>query len=102
MLTVCADLLYLLFSDNYQHASDTIFGGWKESDMRAWLVEHGYIKSDAQIQRDKLLNLMNAKYANAFVNADVAHCIYINLDITKSAVVLLRILPGPMLVFAHI
>ena len=31
--------------------------------MRSWLIEHGYIRSDAQKTRDQLVKLMQDKYA---------------------------------------
>jgi hypothetical protein len=33
--------------------------------MRAWLIERGYLKSDAQAKRDELIKLMNSKYNDA-------------------------------------
>ena len=43
-------------------ASDTVYGGWKDSEMRAWLIENGYMRSDAQVKRDELVALMASKY----------------------------------------
>ena len=52
-------------SDNYSSASDTIWTGWSDSDLRSWLINHGYLRSDAQVKRDDLVKLMNAKYNEA-------------------------------------
>lgn len=48
-------------SDNYSNAVDTVWGGWKDSDIRSWLVEHGYLRSDAQVKRDEMVKLINSK-----------------------------------------
>jgi len=56
--------LVRLVSDNYASAQDTIWGGWKDSDIRDWLIEHGYLRSDAQVKRDELLKLINDKYTD--------------------------------------
>ena len=54
-----------LLSDNYAAASDTVWGSWSDSDLRAWLIEHGYLRTDAQVRRDQLVKLMNEKYNDA-------------------------------------
>ncbi len=33
--------------------------------MRDWLIDHGIIKSDAQLQREKLEKLLSDNYSNA-------------------------------------
>lgn len=50
-----------IYRDNYAAATDTIWGSWKDSDIREWLIEHGYLRSDAQVKRDELVKLMDAK-----------------------------------------
>lgn len=50
-----------LMTDNYVNAKDTVWGAWRESDMREWLIEHDYIRSDAQKTRDELIAMMNDK-----------------------------------------
>lgn len=39
---------------NWNHSKDNLVRGWKESDMRSWLVQHGYLKSDAEIKKDEV------------------------------------------------
>ena len=46
-------------------SQDTVHTPWTDADMKEWLVEHGIIKSDAQIQREKLQKLMVDNYSNA-------------------------------------
>ena len=41
-----------LMDEHYTNAKSTVFGSWYDSEMRAWLVDHGFLKSDAQAQRD--------------------------------------------------
>jgi hypothetical protein len=42
-----------------------MYAAWKDSDMRDWLVNRGYLRSDAQIKRDELIKLMQDKYATS-------------------------------------
>ncbi|KAH7100493.1 hypothetical protein BKA62DRAFT_706479 [Auriculariales sp. MPI-PUGE-AT-0066] len=66
-----------LIQDNYNSAvdainsaSDTVYGGWQDSEMRQWLIDNGYMKSDAQAKRDELLALMQSKYNAAAARAN--------------------------------
>lgn len=34
--------------------------------MRSWLIEHGYLRSDAQKSRDELIKLMQDKYNDSY------------------------------------
>lgn len=52
-------------NDYYYGAQDTAYSQWSESESKAWLVEHGIIKSDAQIKKDKLQKLVADNYATA-------------------------------------
>lgn len=67
-----------LLDENYTRAKTTIWSGWYDSEIRGWLVGHGYLKSDAEAKRDEvgrgesnfltsradsqLVNLMSSKY----------------------------------------
>lgn len=44
---------------------DTAYSTWTDSQMKDWLVSHGVIKSDAQLQREKLQKLVADNYSNA-------------------------------------
>ena len=48
-----------------QLMQDSVYSGWSDSQMKDWLIEHGLIKSDAQLQREKLQKLVADNYANA-------------------------------------
>jgi len=50
-----------LVQDNYLTATNTVWDAWTESEIRAWLIEHGYMRSDAQVKRDELVKLINDK-----------------------------------------
>jgi Putative nuclear envelope organisation protein len=50
-----------MVQDNYLSATNTVWDAWTESEMRAWLIEHGYMRSDAQVKRDELVQLINSK-----------------------------------------
>lgn len=43
------------------NAKDTVWSGWKDSDMRDWLIKNGYLKSDAKKTREELVELMHSK-----------------------------------------
>jgi hypothetical protein len=45
-------------SSYYYDASDTVWKAWGDSELKAWLVDHDVIKSDAQIKREKLMALV--------------------------------------------
>jgi len=42
----------------YYTISDAVYDKWSDSDLKKWLIDHGIIKSDAQITRDKMLQLI--------------------------------------------
>lgn len=48
--------------DNYLSAKDTFWSAWPDQTIHDWLVEHGYMRSDAQYKRDQLIQLANEKY----------------------------------------
>lgn len=56
-------------SDNYASAQDTIWSSWTDSQLRDWLIEHGYLRTDAQKSRDELIKLMNEKVNTLIPNA---------------------------------
>jgi hypothetical protein len=49
---------------HYPTAPSTVYGVWKDSEMRAWLVDNGYLRSDAQVKRDELIKLMHEKFGS--------------------------------------
>lgn len=51
-----------LVRDNYISAKDTFWSAWSDNSIRQWLIEYGYMRSDAQIKRDELIKLANEKY----------------------------------------
>lgn len=50
-----------LIQDNYYSSTNAVWDAWTESEMRAWLIEHGYMRSDAQVKKDELKALINSK-----------------------------------------
>ena len=54
---------FLCFRDNYVSVKDTFWSAWSDISIHQWLVDHGYIRSDAQVKRDELIKLANEKYA---------------------------------------
>ncbi|KAJ7241245.1 hypothetical protein C8J57DRAFT_1369465 [Mycena rebaudengoi] len=49
----------------YYDVNEKVFSTWSDSDLKAWLVTHGIVKSEAQVQREKLVKLMEDNYSNA-------------------------------------
>lgn len=60
--------LRLSFSarDNYISAKDTFWSAWSDNSIRQWLVDHGYVRSDAQVNRDELVKLANEKFVHVY------------------------------------
>jgi len=58
---VCTDVISCILSDNFNNARDTIWSSWSDSEIRSWLIDNGYLKSDAQVKRDELVKLINDK-----------------------------------------
>jgi hypothetical protein len=48
--------------DNYVSVKDTFWSAWSDNNIRQWLVDHGYIRSDTEAERDELIKLANEKY----------------------------------------
>ena len=46
-------------------ANDAVYDTWKSSDLRAWLVKHGFVKSDYQATRDEYYAAVRDKYTQA-------------------------------------
>lgn len=42
----------------YYSVSDRVWNVWSEPELKAWLVGHGVLKSDAQKKRDELVKLV--------------------------------------------
>lgn len=61
VLSLNRQTLIILNSDNYTNATDIFWSAWSESDIRSWLINHGYLRSDAQARRDELVKMINDK-----------------------------------------
>lgn len=53
--------------DNYLSAKDTFWSAWSDNGIRQWLIDHEYMRSDAQVKRDELIELANEKYVHCFI-----------------------------------
>jgi hypothetical protein len=48
------------FMNKYHYSvKDAVWSTWSESQLKNWLVEHGYVKSDAQLTRDKMIRMVS-------------------------------------------
>lgn len=50
--------------DNYNNVHDTFWNAWTDNQLRAWLIDNGYLRSDAQVKRDELVKSINDKYTD--------------------------------------
>ncbi|KAF7373563.1 hypothetical protein MSAN_00566700 [Mycena sanguinolenta] len=60
-----SELLKSKMSQYYYDTTSSVWSTWSDSELKSWLVAHNIIKSDAQIQRDKLVKLLEDNYTNA-------------------------------------
>lgn len=58
------DKLEKLLEDNWNKLPDNLDAAWKDTEMRQWLVKHGYLKSDAQLKKDDVKTLFSKHYSN--------------------------------------
>lgn len=45
--------------------TDTVWGTWSDSQLKGWLIKNNYIKSDTQIKREQMVNLVEENYSKA-------------------------------------
>jgi hypothetical protein len=53
-----------LLADNYVRSKNTLFSGWYDSELRDWLVQHGVVKSNAELKREEMVKLIGDKYTD--------------------------------------
>jgi hypothetical protein len=46
-------------------SKDYIYSTWDDNQLRTWLEQHGYIRTNAQVTRDEMLQKMKETYATA-------------------------------------
>jgi O-methyltransferase involved in polyketide biosynthesis len=49
----------------YYDTKAYVWSSWTDSELHDWLVAHGIVRSEARIQRDKLVKMVGDNYANA-------------------------------------
>jgi hypothetical protein len=42
----------------YYGLSDTVWSSWSDSELKSWLVKNGYLKSDQQVNREKMIKMV--------------------------------------------
>lgn len=52
------------YRENYLSVKDTVLSAWSDNQLRQWLIDNGYIRSDAEVKRDELVKLANEKYVH--------------------------------------
>lgn len=51
----------------YYGLSDDVWSTWSDSELKSWLVKHGYVKSNQQINREKMLKLVECVSAQFYL-----------------------------------
>ncbi|KAG6819865.1 hypothetical protein H0H93_007850 [Arthromyces matolae] len=49
----------------YYDVNDSVYCAWSDSQLKAWLVDHGIVKSNAQVNREKMRKLVENNYLSA-------------------------------------
>lgn len=49
--------------EHYTQAKSTMFSGWYDSELRDYLVQHGWLKTDAQAKREEVSHPQHASRA---------------------------------------
>lgn len=52
------DKLRAQLENFYYTPADRVWSNWSDSELRGWLVDHGYARSDTQIARDKMMKMV--------------------------------------------
>jgi hypothetical protein len=42
----------------YYGLSDSVWCTWSDSELKSWLVKNGYVKSHQQINREKMIKMV--------------------------------------------
>lgn len=83
-------LMKSYYYDSKHHVWDT----WSDSDLRTWLIDNGYMKSDIVATRDKMLK--NIQWLSIFFFHPRRFLIFFNVaEITSTMPNLHSLLPGP-------
>jgi hypothetical protein len=54
----------------YYSTKNAVYDSWSDSELKKWLVDHGVIKSDAQVSREKMLKMIQSVATNVLVVLD--------------------------------
>lgn len=55
----------------YYNTNDYVWSTWTDTELRKWLVDNGYIKSDAQVTKEKMQKMVS--YVATFSPALLHH-----------------------------
>lgn len=45
-----------MVASNYKWSTDEIYSSWTDSDLRNWLIQNGYVKTDFEAKRDEMVD----------------------------------------------
>lgn len=52
----------------YYGPQEKVWSTWNDSDLRQWLVDHGVIKSDAKVAREKMMKMVGYVFRTVSVS----------------------------------
>ena len=52
------DALITKMKTYYHGPTEMVWSAWSDSQLKHWLIEHGIVKSDAQVSRDKMIKMV--------------------------------------------
>jgi hypothetical protein len=54
----------------YYGFSDTVWSTWSDSELKSWLVKNGYAKSHQQINREKMVKMVECVSCKSSLDID--------------------------------
>ena len=42
----------------YYNCADSVWNTWSDSELKAWLIDHGFLKNDVERHRDDLVKML--------------------------------------------
>ena len=42
----------------YYGVSDSVWSSWSDSELKGWLIKNGYMKSNQQVNREKMIKMV--------------------------------------------
>lgn len=52
------EILRALMNRYHYNVNDAVWFSWSDSQLKQWLVDHSFVKSDAQLTREKMIKMV--------------------------------------------